>query len=223
LDCGTPTKVQSYAKSFPGTIGEREGIAMDGNAFGRNGKVDLKIVGCLAAGGVVLVLCAGGIGGGIFWKIHSDEAAAQAERKQIIDALSPEVPKYLERTPPQPPLATGKFKGKVVCIDLGAKQIDEDSLNHLPAALKATKPEEVGAVVWLEWRVEDGGIYPDGSKAKIHVVVITLIDHANRAILFAKKEIRGETAATKIGSGDRVGPKPWDKIITFLQQYSESS
>jgi hypothetical protein len=189
----------------------------------RHGKVDLKVLlGCGAGVLIVLLLLCAGAGVGGWWWYTTEEAkkATEAEHRRILDALGPEVPSYLDtknRTP-----GVGKFKGKVVCIDTKAKQIDEESLDHLPEALKATKPDEVGGIVLLTWSEEEGGTYPDGSRAMISVARVTLIDRARSKVLFSGQEILGETPQQKVGTGDRTGPKPWDKLTDLLKQYQES-
>jgi hypothetical protein len=196
--------------------------ALVGGTRRRPGKIDLKVViGCAAAGLFVLLLvCAGG-GGAAFWwyKTEEDKKEKEAERRRILDALRPELPSYLEaknRTP-----GTGKFKGKVVCIDAVAKTIDEESLDNLPDSLKATKPDEVGAIALLVWSEEEAGNYPDGSKAKVYVAHVTVVTRPDSKILASGRPIRGVTVETKHGPGDRTGPKPWDQIAELLKGYQE--
>jgi hypothetical protein len=196
----------------------------DGGPLRRPGKGDPKLligcgIGCLF---LLFVVCAGGGGAGYWWyTTEADKKAKQAERQRILDALQPELSSYLE--PAKNPLSKGKFKGKVVCIDTGAKKIDEESLDHLPDSLKATKPAEVGAVAKLIWREEEVSEYPDGSKAKRYVATVTLIDRAQSKPLAPPRVIEGDIQEKKFGSGDRTGPKPWGKIVDFLKEHQESN
>jgi hypothetical protein len=189
----------------------------------RFGNLNLKVVGCVGAG-LFLLLCVVGVAGGgyyYFWyKPQADKVAKEAERQRILDVLKPELSSYLDIKTTN--ATTKKFKGKVVCIDKSKKEIDADSLTELPDALRATKPEEVGAVAWLVWKEEEGGTYPDGSKAKIHVVDLMLIEKQTGTRLIFK-QIRGDTQAEKYGEGDRVGPKPWDKIAAVLQEFADAN
>jgi hypothetical protein len=197
--------------------------ARTGGARRREGKIDLKIlIGC-AAGALFLLLlaCAGAGGAGYWWYYQKEEEkkAKAAERQRILEALRPELPAYLE--PKNRTIGKGKFSGKVVCIDLNGKKIDEESLDNLPDSLRATKPDEVGAIALLLWSEEEVGNYPDGSKAKAYVAQVTLISKRDSKVLLAGKPIRGDILETKHGSGDRTGPKPWDKIVELLKEYQE--
>jgi hypothetical protein len=193
----------------------------------RAGKISPKVIGCAGACVFVLLCLVCGACGAPFyywyWKTEADKAAKEAERQRILDALTPELPSYLDPKNMKPGLTKGKFKGKVVCIDKDKKQIDADAQMALPDTLKATKPDEVGAVAWLNWSEEEGGDYPDGTKAKIYVVRVGLIDKRTGSVLIIGKEIRGDTEATKYGKGDRVGPKPYEKIAALLQEHADSN
>jgi len=192
----------------------------------RAGKMNPKVVGCTAACVLLLLILVcggGGAAGYFFWyKPKAEEEAKQAERQRLHDALTPELSSYLNLKTGPPSPGTKKFKGKVVCIDQDKKEIDTDAQVALPAALKAAKPDEVGAVALLSWKEEVSGDYPDGSKAKIYVVNVALIDKHKEAMLVFK-EIRGDTQENKVGEGDRLGPKPFDKLVALLQEYADSN
>jgi hypothetical protein len=191
----------------------------------RSGKINSKFLGCAAVGAFVLLCLVGGAGaGGWYWyNLKADEAAKQAERQEILDVFNPELTSYLD-IKPKPLLSNkSKFKGKVICIDLDNKQIDADAQIALPNSLKATKPDEVGAVAWLSWSEEVAGDYPDGSMAKIHIVYVTLIEMPTDTIVVYRTPIRGDTQATKSGAGDRLGPMPWDKLSAFLQEHADTN
>ena len=118
------------------------------------------------------------------------------------------------------PAAQSKFKGKVVCINQVNQQIDAETQATLPASLKATKPDEVGCVAWLTWSEDVVGDYPDGGKARIHVVSVTLFEKQTGTLLVYGKVIDGDKQVTKFTSGDRIGPKPFDKIAELMQGYA---
>ncbi len=197
----------------------------NGPARCRFGKINPNLLGC-AGIGVFVLLClgVGAAAGYFFWyKPKVDGATKQAERRRILDAFNPELTSYLDiKTKPLLPTQS-KFKGKVICVDKDNKQIDADAQIALPDSLKATKPDEVGAVAWLSWSEEVAGDYPDGSKAKIHVVHVTVIEKPTGTILIYRAPIRGDTQATKSGAGDRIGPMPWGKLPALLQEYADSN
>jgi hypothetical protein len=184
----------------------------------RFGAVNKKVVIGCCAGLFVFLFLAGGAGVGVgvwYWYQNREEA----ERKQMAAAFDKEIDSYLDSKNVK--VGPGKFKGKVVCIDRKEKKVDEESLIHLPDALKATKPDEVGAVALITWDEEVVGDYPDGAKAKIYVASITLLDKKQMKYIVLHHEIRGEKKESKRGSGDAIGPKPWDKIVDFLKEHAE--
>jgi hypothetical protein len=191
----------------------------------RVGKINMKIMGCAVAC-LFVFLCLVCVGGGVgvwYWKTEADKAAKEKERQQILTALNPELSSYLDIKTTLPIGGSRKFKGKVVCVDMDKKDIDADAQMALPDSLRATKPEEVVAVARLYWTEEDGGDYPDGSKARIHVVHVTLLEKKTGSMFVFRKEIRGDTEASKFGKGDRVGPMPYDKLTVLLQEYAEAN
>ena len=190
---------------------------MRANAGSRSGKVNWVVLGC-AGGGVLFLLCAGCVGGGSYLWHMTQESRKEAERQFILNAFVPALPTYPR--PERLQVGQGKFKGKIVCLDRTTEKIDVDSLTNLPELWMAKRPDEVGAVVWIKWSEEEGGSYPDGSKAMIRVAFVTVVDKPSSKIL-VRKEIRGEPLKEKVLSGDRVGPKPWDKIKELLLEYGD--
>jgi hypothetical protein len=191
---------------------------------GRAGKINLKVVGCAGAGlfGLLCLVCGGGgVAGYFFWYKPRAEAAKEKEIQEIRDTFTPALSSYLDIKIKPPTQAKGKFKGKVVCVDTINKKIDAETQAALPAALKATKLDEVGCVAMLTWSEEEAGDYPDGSKAKIHVVVVLLIEKKTETVLLSGKVINGDKQATKLTGGDRVGPKPFDQLAELLQEYAD--
>ena len=196
--------------------------APTGGAAARAAKIDLKLlIGCAAGALFLLLLACAGAGGVGFWWYQKEEEkkAKEAERRRILEALRPELPAYLN--PKNRTIGKGKFSGKVVCVDLNGKKIDEESLDNLPDSLKATKPDEVGAIALLLWSEEEVGNYPDGSKAKVYLAQVTLIAKRDSKVLVSGRPVRGDILETKHGSGDRTGPKPWDKIVELLKEFQE--
>jgi hypothetical protein len=171
----------------------------------------------------LLLACAGAGGVGFWWYQKEEEKRAkEAERQRILEALRPELPAYLN--PKNRTIGKGKFSGKVVCVDLNGKKIDEESLDNLPDSLKATKPDEVGAIALLLWSEEEAGTYPDGSKSKVYLAQVTLISKHDSKVLVSGRPVRGASVEKHPwlhGSGDRTGPKPWDKIVELLKEYQE--
>jgi hypothetical protein len=54
------------------------------------------------------------------------------------------------------------LKGKVITVNKKVNRID-DIYFDLPEKLRATKPEDVGTIVWLEWGQDEFGFYCDES------------------------------------------------------------
>lgn len=51
-----------------------------------------------------------------------------------------------------PHQSRGYLKPKVVVMDLGTGQVDDELFMALPAELRASNPTEVKSVIWMEWR-----------------------------------------------------------------------
>jgi hypothetical protein len=193
----------------------------------RAGKINWKVVGCTSAAlfALLFLACAASIGGYFFWYMPAQAKAAQEkERQQIRDAFAPELSSYLNyQVKPPARGAANKFKGKVVCVDMSAKQIDAEAQAALPESLRAAKPDEVGCVAQLTWSAKEVGDYDDGSKAKISVVEVKLLDKKTGSTLLLSQTIFGPNPEAKITGGDRVGPKPFDKIAELLGHFAEAN
>ena len=192
----------------------------------RAAKINWTVVGCtgLALVSFSFLACAGSVGGYFFWYRPAQERAAQEkERQQIRDSFASELSSYLGYQS-MPPARGGapKFKGKVICVDMGAKQIDAEAQAALPDDLRAMKPDEVGCVAQLTWSEKEVGNYDDGSKAKMSVVEVKLFDKKTGSSLAPSQSIYGEHPESKIAGGDRLGPKPFDKLADLLRRYADA-
>ena len=80
----------------------------------------------------------------------------------------------------------GYLKGKVLIIDKKEKGIDPLN-SSLPETLRATSPEEVKTVVWLNWNENLVGHYEGGGSAYVYTCQMTIIDNTIPAIVAVKK------------------------------------
>lgn len=170
-----------------------------------------------AAVGLIVLTCAG-----ILLSGEGGVAKAQKARKDAIAAFAPELPGYL--SPPglkdaDAEVLDGKFKGKVVCLDKAKGIVDDDYFVSVAEPIRAWKPADVGAVVWLEWDKKQAGTYDDGTKGYLQTCRVTVIDKATAAVV-ARGKIEGDPVKAKSGSGDTTGTRPWDKVAKFLSDHS---
>ena len=118
-------------------------------------------------------------------------------------------------------LRAAPIKMKMVVIDPREKEIDSLYWD-LPEGLRATKPEEVGTIVWLEWDKVQTMIY-DTKPGWQHYVKITVIDAARNEVV-AEGCCIGGMPPSSISSNDSEGngSKPNDDIVRFLSSLPHS-
>ena len=106
--------------------------------------------------------------------------------------------------------------GKVITIDKIKNEID-DTYFDLPPELKASKPEEVGTVVWVSCTEHIGGTYVSGSKAYVQTCEVTVIDKSSASTI-GKRTLSGDRPPqTKTRGGDWHGSKPKSEIIDYIK------
>jgi hypothetical protein len=112
--------------------------------------------------------------------------------------------------------SSGSINGKVITIDKIKNEID-DTFFDLPTELKASKPEEVGTVVWVSCSEHIAGTYVSGSKAWVQSCEVTVIDKSTGSVI-GKQTFSGDRPPqTKTYSGDWHGSKPKSEIVDYIK------
>ena len=161
---------------------------------------------------IVVVLALAGFGG--YWGVAAAIRSSQAA------PFKPHVAEYL--AVPDGPAAPAPLRGKMVVVDKKTQDIDWDVFFGLPDALRASRPEEVGTIVWLEYGREQGqGVYIDGKDRRpsfCQTCEVTVIDRAGRAVIGAAL-VHGGPPPERIQEGDKegVGPRPTAEVIDYLK------
>ena len=105
--------------------------------------------------------------------------------------------------------------GKVITVNKGENRIDPMYLD-LPSDLAASTPEEVGTVIWLEWKEYVVGTYTDGAKGYRITCQVTVIDKVKAAIV-GRKTFRGsDPPKFKSGHAPGRGSRPYYAIIDYI-------
>ena len=108
------------------------------------------------------------------------------------------------------------ISGKAITIDKTTNEIDETYFD-LPAELKASKPEEVGTVVWISCSESVAGTYQSGAKGYLWNCDVTVIDLATASTV-GKKSFSGDhPPQTKSNTSDWHGSKPNSEIISYIK------
>jgi hypothetical protein len=108
------------------------------------------------------------------------------------------------------------IKGKIITVNNEEGEID-DIYFSLPEELRATKPENVGTIVWLEWGEDNIGSYTDGEDATVITCDVTIIDKSTATVV-AERNFRGSIPPNPKRSGeDGTGSMPIDEIVAYLK------
>lgn len=117
---------------------------------------------------------------------------------------------------PSPGSMQPYVKGKVILVNKEEKKIDH-TYCELPEELRATRPEEVETIVWLEWGKDKVGRYTDGSTAYVNTCKVTIIDRSIPAIV-AVTNLRGSMPPNMTTRGGGAGGSmPTEEVIAYLQ------
>lgn len=106
--------------------------------------------------------------------------------------------------------------GKVITIDKPKRKIDYIYFD-LPEELRATNPEGVGTVVWLEWGKHVVGMYEGGADAYVRTCDVTIIDKSNAAIVGKQHFVGSDPPRTKSHTGPGYGSKPTQSIVEYIK------
>jgi hypothetical protein len=123
------------------------------------------------------------------------------------------------------------LKGKIITVNKKEKRLD-DIYFDLPEELRATKPEDVGTIVWLEWGKDEAGFYCDWSDvlckdgitppkhddpATVNTCHVTIIDKFIPAIVGEMSFMGSDPPQRKTRSGSSSGSMPTEEIVAYLQ------
>jgi hypothetical protein len=116
----------------------------------------------------------------------------------------------------KPNRAQAYLKGKIIAVNKKEKKID-DIYFKLPEELRATKPENVGTIVWLDWGEDEVGTYTDAETATVITCHMTVIDKSIPAIV-GEINFRGDDPPElKKRLDSSSGTTPDEDIVFFLQ------
>jgi hypothetical protein len=171
---------------------------------------------------LILLVIALGVGGffGIRYLVRQGELSAFTNR--LAEYTAPPQKEAQTEPNPQggPPFANpqrGYVKGKVIPVDLANQKIDWFYYD-LPDDLKARTPEQVGTVVWLEWGERKVGQYgTSGGGAFVRTCNVTVIDHAQRAIVGRHYIEGGPPPTTSRRGASQYGSYPTEGIVNYLR------
>lgn len=111
------------------------------------------------------------------------------------------------------------LNGKVVVLDKKEKSID--SINSsLPDEMRATRADDIGTVVWLDWGEHMTGTYTTGGGAYYYTCQVTVIDRSIPAKV-GTRSFRGSappsTTTSSYYGQNHYGSRPDDEIIQYLK------
>ena len=106
--------------------------------------------------------------------------------------------------------------GKVLPVDKTGNMVDRSVFFALPGGLKASRPQDVGTIVWLEWGTTQVGTYTGGGNAYVRTCEVTVIDKSRQAIVGTADFTGSDPVSGKTGSGDEYGDAPVQKVVDYL-------
>jgi hypothetical protein len=152
---------------------------------------------------------------------HRQQALYQAQ-------FASKMSEYLTLVPadaPVPEEATPYINGKILAIDK-TNEVGAPSAVHvaLPEELRAQSPEEVGTVVWVEWKETRFGTYGDSGIVAYRIDAdVTVIDAVKKVVIARETFQGGDPPSTApAGGGPGRGPRPVAKIVGYLEQLART-
>jgi hypothetical protein len=117
------------------------------------------------------------------------------------------------------------LKGKIIPVNRMESRID-DIYFSLPEGLRATKPEDVGTIVWLDWEKDTvghycpeglGGCFSSDDPAIVNTCDVTIIDKSIPAIVVERNFRGSDPPEKKEKGGSGSGSMPTKEIIDYLK------
>jgi hypothetical protein len=106
--------------------------------------------------------------------------------------------------------------GKIIPVNVRNQTVDYSFYYELPEELRASSPEEVGTVVWLDCTGSLVGTYTGGGGAYRWTCETQVVDLSIFRIVGEESFTGSDPPKTKLGSGDEHGSFPSDQIIAYL-------
>jgi hypothetical protein len=161
--------------------------------------------------------------GGTCWIISVQNKEMQAQAMQYEAYLRPFLPHMGEytATPRGTEIQAAYRHKKVMPIRVNNNRGIDSLIMSLPPQLRPGSPEEVGTILWLEWRNEVVGRYTDGIDAIQITCTVTLIDKS-KSLIIAHNEFKGGEPPQQRKSGQpNVGSEPIGPIVHWLTTLPE--
>jgi hypothetical protein len=166
------------------------------------------------------------IGAGVLWVWSAGVNRRAAEEKAQLEAFTAKLDSWLAKPASTEP-GTAYVRGKLLPI-LHHEQrsgcgIERELFAALPHDLKATSPDEVGTVVWLEWRSEffKYARFSNGyaQNAYTPVCKLTVIDKTRNSIVDQRifRGIDPDTASKGKDLYEINGIRPYGDILVYLR------
>jgi hypothetical protein len=154
-----------------------------------------KILGALFGIGLILALLVP-IAMPIYKRYQAEQRAKrEAPFLALIPQYTAPFPRALYSNSPTSPgrkeLTTPKLHGKILVVNLAMRAVD-DLFHELPSERRASVPEEVGVVVWMNCYTLDTVHYSGPLTASQEQCEVTMIDWPARLIRY-RMELAGET------------------------------
>ena len=107
--------------------------------------------------------------------------------------------------------------GKVLPIEMRTNTVEIQTYYELPGNLRATTPEDVGTVLWLDCTTRAVGTYTSGGAARQWFCDVTLIDLSIPAIIGETSFAGSEPPRTTTKSSGETGSFPAKEIVDYLE------
>ncbi len=119
---------------------------------------------------------------------------------------------------PQPKVEGTPYRtGRILAVDVGRCEVDEDVHFELPEDLRARTPEEVGTVAWVKWGTRAVGKYTDGATASSYTCTLTVIDRAKWTIIHEEEMGGPGPPSQRKSTESATGAKPTWVIVEYLK------
>jgi hypothetical protein len=118
------------------------------------------------------------------------------------------------RTPEDPgPSERGKYKLKIIPVDMTGKRIDAEVYHLLPEWLRASKPSEVGTVVQIFWKE-----VPIDQGRTIFKPEVRMVDLETNKVRYSMGAGQGPASKYR----NRRGSKPVEVVADTIRQLTEN-
>ena len=119
-----------------------------------------------------------------------------------------------------PPGALRVVVGKMIVVDTAKKDVDWDVFFSLPDDRRASRPQEVGTIVWTNWdKVLDQQYEYEGHvPAYRQTCHVTVIDRKSRTILLEQQFVGSDPPQSiSTSASEGVGSRPTQQVQDYLK------